>query len=112
MYNLMHAGIYDFMPICQAFYASPGTSSIAELTVVNAGLYYLFVEQKSNGKATPFEEIEHGKAASICQRNLEMAIRSCPLFLSPEIINVQALIFSVRALLSSCPCPSLIMRNV
>lgn len=110
-YNLMHVGIHDFMPICQAFYASPGTSSIADLAVVNAGLYYLFVEQKCNEKATPYESREYDKAACICQRNLEMAIRSYPLFLSPEIINVQALIFSVGASVFSWTCPGLIMRT-
>lgn len=111
-YNLMHVGIEDFMPICEAFYLSPGTASMAEWALVNAGLYYLFVEQSCNKASAASLSMKCDNSASICQRNVEAAIKSCPFLLSPEVVNVQALVLLVSVPSSSSPHAGLTSRTI
>ena len=101
----MYVDIDDFMSLFQTFYASPETHSIAEQAIVNTALYYLFVEQEYNMTASPVELREYDQAATLCQSNLETAIKCLPSSLTPDIRNVQALVLLVGccSLLQSFP---------
>ena len=104
-YAIMYVDIDDFMSLFQTFYASPETHSIAEQAIVNTALYYLFVEQEYNMTASPVELREYDQAATLCQSNLETAIKCLPSSLTPDIRNVQALVLLVGccSLLQSFP---------
>lgn len=54
-------------------------------------LYNLFVEQHSLAKEEAVRE-EYSKYVIICKTNLETTLANFPLFLSPKIENVQALL--------------------
>lgn len=93
-YNCAFVGITDFIALCEALYASPETSSHTELTIVNAGLYYLFVEQDPSANF-PTSQDDYQSLARLCQGNLEACIQSLPLFMSASTTNIQALLISV-----------------
>lgn len=57
-------------------------------------LYNLFVEQHSLAKEEAVRE-EYSKYVAICKANLETTLANFPLFLSPKIENVQALLLGV-----------------
>lgn len=58
-------------------------------------LYNLFVEQHSLDKEGVLRE-EFNSYVAICKSNLETTLANFPLFLSPKIENVQALLLGVR----------------
>lgn len=99
-YNCALSGISDFPTLCETAYTSPETCSHAELTVVNACLYYLFVEQFSQDPAAAHRD-KFQEYALLCQGNLETCIKSFPLFLSSKIKNIQALSLCVSTALCS-----------
>jgi hypothetical protein len=74
--------------------------SEATFTIVNAGLYMLFVEVLAYGSNVASKpELE--TCLQICRANLETCLLHMPLFLSTKTENVQALYLGV----SLC-CPS------
>lgn len=100
-YAISYASVDDFESLFQFYSASPDSCSFAQRTIVNIGLYFLFVEQEYNTIAAPTVLREYDRAAAACQRNLETAIKTLPLKLSPEVHNLQALLLLVSyALLS------------
>lgn len=86
--------IDNFAVLCEAVYSSPETASHADLTVVHAGLYYLFVEHEVLGATKPLEH-DYNTIARSCQANLETCISQFPLFLTATVRHIQALLLSV-----------------
>ncbi|EHK42702.1 hypothetical protein TRIATDRAFT_35132 [Trichoderma atroviride IMI 206040] len=84
-------GIKDFSELCSAVYFPTEDYPDATFAVVNAMLYNLFVEQHSLAKEEAVRE-EYSKYVIICKTNLETTLANFPLFLSPKIENVQALL--------------------
>lgn len=84
-------GIKDFSELCSAVYFPTEDYPDAIFAVVNAMLYNLFVEQHSLAKEEAVRE-EYSKYVIICKTNLETTLANFPLFLSPKIENVQALL--------------------
>ncbi|KAL9488042.1 hypothetical protein ACSS6W_000319 [Trichoderma asperelloides] len=84
-------GIKDFSDLCSTVYFPTEDFSDATFAVVNAMLYNLFVEQHSLAKEEVVRE-EYSKYVAICKANLETTLANFPLFLSPKIENVQALL--------------------
>ncbi|KAL6900133.1 hypothetical protein GGI43DRAFT_58953 [Trichoderma evansii] len=84
-------GIKDFSDLCSTVYFPTEDFSDATFAVVNAMLYNLFVEQASLTKEEAVRE-EYSKYVAICKANLETTLANFPLFLSPKIENVQALL--------------------
>ncbi|UKZ84474.1 uncharacterized protein TrAFT101_000384 [Trichoderma asperellum] len=84
-------GIKDVSDLCSTVYFPTEDFSDATFAVVNAMLYNLFVEQHSLAKEEAVRE-EYSKYVAICKANLETTLANFPLFLSPKIENVQALL--------------------
>lgn len=87
-------GIKDFSDLCSTVYFPTDDFSDATFAVVNAMLYNLFVEQHSLAKEEAVQE-EYSKYIAICKANLETTLANFPLFLSPKIETVQALLLGV-----------------
>lgn len=69
---------------------------VALFTLVNGGLYYLFLEVALiHGKNTT----EFSECAKICRSNLEYALGKFDLFTAPTVENIQALAIGVCLLL-------------
>lgn len=96
-------GIKDFADLCRTVYFPAEDFSDATFAVVNAMLYNLFVEQHSLAKDEALRE-EYNSYVTICKTNLETTLANFPLFLSPKIENVQALLLGVSVLLSNIAC--------
>ncbi|PTB70258.1 N-terminal binuclear Zn cluster-containing protein [Trichoderma citrinoviride] len=84
-------GIKDFADLCRTVYFPAEDFSDATFAMVNAMLYNLFVEQHSLTKDEALRE-EYNSYVAICKTNLETTLANFPLFLSPKIENVQALL--------------------
>ncbi|KAJ4865363.1 hypothetical protein N5P37_003063 [Trichoderma harzianum] len=84
-------GIKEFAELCKTVYFPTEDFSDATFAVVNAMLYNLFVEQHSLDKEGALRE-EYNSYVAICKSNLETTLANFPLFLSPKIENVQALL--------------------
>ncbi|KAK4071081.1 transcriptional regulator family: Fungal Specific TF [Trichoderma aggressivum f. europaeum] len=84
-------GIKEFAELCRTVYFPTEDFSDATFAVVNAMLYNLFVEQHSLDKEGALRE-EYNSYVAICKSNLETTLANFPLFLSPKIENVQALL--------------------
>lgn len=87
-------GIKDFSDLCSAVYFPTEDYPDATFAVVNAMLYNLFVEQHSLAKEEAVRD-EYSRYVIICKTNLETTLANFPLFLSPRIENVQALLLGV-----------------
>lgn len=74
--------------------------SDAVFAIVNAGLYYMFIEQHAFAidKATK-EEFE--PYIQMCRVNLETALANLPLFMASKVENVRALLLGVREVIIS-----------
>ncbi|KAM5347186.1 hypothetical protein ACJ41O_010191 [Fusarium nematophilum] len=84
--------ISDFSNLCRMVYFPTDDFSEATFVIVNAGLYYLFLEQHSltsedNAVRAEFESYLH-----TCRVNLETALANMSLFMSAKVETVQALI--------------------
>lgn len=66
----------------------------AQFTIVNLGLYNLFMERAVLTAEDALRE-EYLTYARTCQANIETSLATLPLFLSPRVENVQALILGV-----------------
>lgn len=87
-------GIKDFSDLCRTVYFPTEDFSDATFAVVNTMLYNLFVEQHSLAKEAAVRE-EYNSYVAICKANLETTLANLPLFLSPKVENVQALLLGV-----------------
>lgn len=98
-------GIKEFSDLCRTVYFPTEDFSDATFAVVNAMLYNLFVEQHSLAKEVALRD-EYNSYVAICKANLETTLANFPLFLSPRVENVQALLlgvsFSFSNIESSC----------
>ncbi|KAH8669389.1 hypothetical protein BGZ61DRAFT_509445 [Ilyonectria robusta] len=84
------AGINDFDALCRIVYFPSDHFPDSTFVIVNAGLYYLFLEQHAaaSDKATKdeFEPFIH-----FCRVNLETALANMSLFMSAKLETIQAL---------------------
>ena len=69
--------------------------SDAVFAIVNAGLYYMFLEQHALAEDKATKE-EYETYIQMCRVNLETAVANLPLFLSAKVENVRALLLGVR----------------
>lgn len=88
-------GISDFADRCRLVYFPTEEFSEATFVTVNAGLYNLFFEQQEM-TSVPALRDEYGSYTRLCRVNLETSLANMPLFLSPKVENVQALLLGVR----------------
>ncbi|KAI9147262.1 hypothetical protein HJFPF1_13301 [Paramyrothecium foliicola] len=100
-YNMALAGIDNFAGLCEAVYSSPETTTHTDLTLLHAGLYYLFVEQEIYGTVKS-QDHDHNTIAKDCQANFETCISQFPLFLTATVRHVQALLLSAFYAIDSC----------
>lgn len=87
-------GINDFDALCRIVYFPYDHFPDSTFVIVNAGLYYLFLEQHAaaSDKATKdeFEPFIH-----FCRVNLETALANMSLFMSAKLETIQALFIGV-----------------
>lgn len=86
--------IDDFTQLCRKVYFPTDDFSHATFIIVNAGLYYLFIEQYAlaSDKATK-EELE--PLIHLCRVNLETSLSNTSLFMSSKVQTIQALLLGV-----------------
>ena len=85
----------DFAKLCQRVYFSTEDYSDAIFILVNAGLYYIFVEQGFNSK-DPTAKSQYHVYRQMCQVNLETALSRLPLLLPGKSESIEALLIGVR----------------
>ncbi|KAK5999118.1 hypothetical protein PT974_01507 [Cladobotryum mycophilum] len=81
----------DFPAICRMVYFPTEDFSDATFVIVNTLLYNLFTEQYGLVQ-DPNLQNEYDSYSKLCRANLETTLANFPLFLSPKIENVQALL--------------------
>jgi hypothetical protein len=88
-------GIHDFDALCSVVYFPSHHLTDSTFIIVNAGLYYLFLEQHTSAsdKASKdeFEPFIH-----LCRINLETALANVSLFMSARLETIQALFLGVK----------------
>lgn len=87
-------GVRDFSAICRLVYFPTDDFTHAQFTIVNSGLYNLFMELSVITEDTALKE-EYASYGQLCQANIETSLATLPLFLSPKVENVQALSLGV-----------------
>ncbi|KAH7115450.1 hypothetical protein B0J13DRAFT_653839 [Dactylonectria estremocensis] len=94
-------GSSDFTKLCRMVYFPTDDFTDATFVIVNAGLYYLFLEQHTFAldKATK-DELE--PLIQLCQINLETSLANVSLFMSLKIENVQALLLGTMYAIDVC----------
>lgn len=87
----------DFTESCRRVYFATEDFSLATFIVVNAGLYYLFlekyimIEEKNKvGLASEYLAYHH-----LCRDNLETGLANLSLFLPPKMETIEALLLGV-----------------
>lgn len=88
------ADVQDFHGMVRDVYFATEDFSEAAFTIVNAGLYMLFVEVLAYGSNVASKP-EFENCLQICRANLETSLLHTPLFLSTKTENVQALYLGV-----------------
>ncbi|KAK7418060.1 hypothetical protein QQX98_004199 [Neonectria punicea] len=83
--------IREFSSLCRMVYFPAEDFSDATFVVVNAGLYYMFLEQHSFATDKATKE-EYEPYIQICRVNLETALANMSLFMSAKIETIQALL--------------------
>ncbi|KAL2209373.1 hypothetical protein CC79DRAFT_675915 [Sarocladium strictum] len=101
-YAMMYPSINDFPSVFQRGCEAPDTQSLAEKVILNAGLYYLFIEQEYNDAIGTTQLKAYNHAAALCQHNLETAMRDFPSPLLPDVRNVQALLLLASYAIDQC----------
>ncbi|KAH6884074.1 hypothetical protein B0T10DRAFT_531324 [Thelonectria olida] len=84
-------GVADFSGLCRMVYFPTEDFSDSTFIIVNAGLYYMFLEQHSFAQDKATKE-EYEPYIQICRINLETALANMSLFVSTKIETVQALL--------------------
>lgn len=83
----------QFNELCKKIYFAVEDYSLAAFTLVNGGLYYLFLEV---GMLWGREVPEAQESAAICRANFEYALGRFDIFTAPTFENIQALLLGVR----------------
>jgi len=84
----------DFDQICRKVYSGTDDCSHAAFIVVNAGLYYVLVEQSITETDRTIKE-EMRRYRDMCQTNVETALANLPLFMPANRESIEALLFGV-----------------
>ena len=87
-------GVTDFSNLCRIVYFPTEDFSDATFTIVNVGLYYMFLEQHSLAIDKATKE-EYEPYLQMCRVNVETALANMPLFMSAKVENVKALFLGV-----------------
>jgi hypothetical protein len=85
------AAIPDFSAVCQKVYFPTEDFSDSTFIIVNTGLYNLFTEQTTLNP-DPVSRAEYHNFVELCKANVETALANLPLFLSPKVDTIQALL--------------------
>ncbi|KAM6535772.1 hypothetical protein FALCPG4_005312 [Fusarium falciforme] len=94
-------GISDFSNLCRLVYFPTDDFSDSAFIIVNAGLYYLFLEQHTLTDNEVVKE-EFVSYLHTCRVNLETALAKVPLFMSAKIETVQALLLGTLYAIDVC----------
>ncbi|UZP38008.1 hypothetical protein NXS19_005824 [Fusarium pseudograminearum] len=95
-------GISDFSNLCRMVYFPTEDFTDATFIIVNAGLYYLFLEQHSlttDNKALKEEFASHLHTSRV---NLETGLANMSLFMSVKVETVQALLLGTLYAIDVC----------
>ncbi|KAH6973200.1 hypothetical protein BKA56DRAFT_676974 [Ilyonectria sp. MPI-CAGE-AT-0026] len=84
-------GVADFSSLCRMVYFPTEDFADSTFVIVNAGLYYMFLEQHSFAPDKATKE-EYEPYIQICRVNLETALANMSLFMSNKVETVQALL--------------------
>ncbi|KAH7126202.1 hypothetical protein EDB81DRAFT_889900 [Dactylonectria macrodidyma] len=84
-------GIADFSSLCRIVYFPTEDFSDSAFAIVNAGLYYMFLEQHSFAPDNATKG-EYEPYIQICRINLETALANMSLFMSNKVESVQSLL--------------------
>lgn len=87
-------GVADFSGLCRVVYFPTEDFSDAAFIIVNAGLYYMFLEQHSFAQDKATKE-EYEPYIQTCRINLETALANMSMFVSAKIETVQSLLLGV-----------------
>ena len=101
--NIMCAlcDIKNFEDMVRNVYFPTEDFTEAGFTIVNAGLYMLFLEHITFAASDATKQ-EYEVGMNICMGNLETCLLNMPLFLSTRPENVQALYFGVSSRSQLC----------
>ncbi|KAF4982686.1 hypothetical protein FZEAL_1748 [Fusarium zealandicum] len=94
--------ISDFSNLCRMVYFPAEDFSDTVFIIVNAGLYYLFLEQHSLASDNKTVKEELASHLHICRVNLETALANMSLFMSTKIETVQALLLGTLYAIDVC----------
>ncbi|KAI9163713.1 transcriptional regulatory protein [Paramyrothecium foliicola] len=83
--------IKDFSALCRMVYFATEEISDPLFLIVNTGLYNLFSEQHALN-ADPSRLNEYRSYTELCQVNIETGLANLPLWMTPKVENVQALL--------------------
>ncbi|KAJ3520362.1 hypothetical protein NM208_g13737 [Fusarium decemcellulare] len=95
-------GISDFSNLCRMVYFPTDDFSDSTFIIVNAGLYYLFLEQHSLTADNNAVKEEFASYLHICRVNLETALANMSLFMSAKVETVQALLLGTLYAIDVC----------
>ncbi|KPM36677.1 hypothetical protein AK830_g9885 [Neonectria ditissima] len=84
-------GVAEFSSLCRMVYFPAEDFSDSTFVVVNAGLYYMFLEQHSFATDKATKE-QYEPYIQLCRINLETALANMSLFMSAKIETIQALL--------------------
>ncbi|KAH7136670.1 hypothetical protein B0J13DRAFT_449759 [Dactylonectria estremocensis] len=84
-------GVADFSSLCRIVYFPTEDFSDSAFAIVNAGLYYMFLEQHSFAPDIATKG-EYESYIQICRVNLETALANMSLFMPNKVETVQSLI--------------------
>ncbi|RSL95977.1 hypothetical protein CDV31_013675 [Fusarium ambrosium] len=94
-------GISDFSNLCRMVYFPTDDFSDSAFIIVNAGLYYLFLEQHTLTDNEVVKE-EFVSYLHTCRVNLETALANVSLFMSAKVETVQALLLGTLYAIDVC----------
>lgn len=85
--------VEEFADYCRRVYFATEDFSLCLFIIVNAGLYYLFLEMLESDESDADKYLEY---VSMCRDNLETGCANLPMFLSARRENIEALLLGVR----------------
>ncbi|RMJ15877.1 hypothetical protein CDV36_004479 [Fusarium kuroshium] len=88
-------GVEDFSSLCRMIYFPTEDFPQATFAIVNAGLYDLFMEECCLSDDVEKRD-KYQAYARMARANLETYLANLPMFLSPKIENVQALLLGTQ----------------
>ena len=85
----------EFAEYCRCVYFAVKDFSPFLFVVVNAGLYYLFLEKLEENK-DELCLVDYRSYAEMCRANLEAGLANLSMFPLPKKENIEALLLGVR----------------